>query len=250
MALNQIWLYTLVSVLLVSLISLIGVFILATKEKKLEKVLIYLIALSAGALIGDSFIHLIPEAVEKNGFTFLISSYILIGISFSFVIEKVIQWRHCHHPTTKQHPHPLTKMNLIGDAMHNFIDGIIIAASYIVSIPVGIATTIAVIIHEIPQEVGDFGVLLYGGFTKKKAILANFLIALTAFAGAMLALIMGSSEKLITFLVPFAAGNFIYIACSDLIPELHKSTNILKSLKEVLIFIIGILIIASLLLLE
>src|SRR3989344_824240 len=136
-----VWIYTLVSVLIVSLMSLVGIFVLGVKEKKLEKLLIYTIAFSAGALLGDAFIHLIPESVEKNGFSLLVSSYILIGIGFSFSIEKFIHWRHCHHITSKEHPHPLTTMNLVGDGVHNFIDGIIIAASYLISIPFGFATT-------------------------------------------------------------------------------------------------------------
>ena len=248
---NQIWLYTLASVFIISLISLIGIFTLGIQEKKLKKILIYLIAFSAGTLLGDSFIHLIPEAVEKNGFTLLISSYILIGISFSFVIEKFIHWRHCHHPITKEHKHPLTTMNLIGEGVHNFLDGIIIAASYIISIPVGIATTLAVGIHEIPQEISEYGVLIYGGYTRKKALIANFLIALTGIFGAVLTLLIGSQSKLLMeILIPFAAGNFIYIATADLIPELHKKSESLQSILQLILFILGILIIASLLILE
>jgi zinc and cadmium transporter len=142
-------------------------------------------------------------------------------------------------------------MNLVGEGVHNFIDGIIIATSYLVSIPVGIATTIAVIFHEIPQEISDFGVLVYGGFTKKKALLANFLIALTAVIGAIITLLIGTSvENILTFLIPFAAGNFIYIACSDLIPELHKETKLKISLTQLILFVLGILVMAALLLVE
>jgi len=246
-----IWLYTLISVLIISAISLIGIFTLSIKTEKLTKGLIYTIAFSAGTLLGDAFIHLIPEAVEESGFNLLISSYILTGIGFSFVVEKIIHWRHCHHPTTKTHPHPLTAMNLVGDSIHNFIDGIIIAASYLISIPIGIATTIAVVFHEIPQEISDFGVLIYGGYSKNKALLMNFLIALTAVIGAVITLIIGmQSESLIIFLIPFAAGNFIYIATADLIPELHKSVALKQSLLQLILFIIGILVMAALLWLE
>jgi zinc and cadmium transporter len=247
--LPEIWLYTLGSILIISLISLAGVFTLGIKENKLQKILIYMVAFSAGTLLGDAFIHLIPEIVEEQGFTLLISSYILIGIGFSFSVEKLIHWRHCHHPTSKNHPHPLTTMNLVGDSVHNFLDGIIIAASYIISIPVGIATTIAVALHEIPQEISEYGVLIYGGYTKKKALLANFLIALTAFAGAIITLSLGS-QKLITFLIPFAAGNFIYIATADLIPELHKHAKFKQSITQLILFVLGILAMAALLVLE
>ena len=243
------WSYTLLSILIVSLISLIGILTLGIKENKLKKILTYMIAFSAGTLLGDAFIHLIPEVVENQGFTLLISSYILIGMGFSFSIEKIIHWRHCHHPTNENHIHPLTTMNLIGDGVHNFIDGIIIAASYLISIPVGIATTIAVALHEIPQEISEYGVLIYGGYTKKKALLANFLIALTAFAGAILTLTLSTNDLLI-FLIPFAAGNFIYIATADLIPELHKIPQIKESIIQLILFTLGILIMAMLLVLE
>jgi len=247
--LPQVWIYSLGSVLIISLISLVGVFTLGLKEKRLEKLLIYMIAFSAGTLLGDAFIHLIPEVVEEQGFTLMISSFILIGIGFSFSVEKFIHWRHCHHPTTKDHKHPLTTMNLVGDGVHNFLDGIIIAASYIISIPVGIATTIAVALHEIPQEISEYGVLIYGGYTRKKALLANFLIALTAFGGAIITLTLGSKE-LITFLIPFAAGNFIYIATADLLPELHKNSEFSESFIQLILFVAGILTMAALLLIE
>jgi len=247
----NVWLYSLISVFIISIVSLIGVFTLSIKPDKLKKVLIYFIAFSAGALIGDAFIHLLPEVVKENGFTIAISIYLITGIGFSLVTEKIIHWRHCHHPTTKEHVHPLTTMNLVGDSVHNFIDGIIIAAAYLVSIPLGIATSIAVIFHEIPQEISDFGVLVYGGYTKRKALLANFLIALTSVLGAIITLIIGTSSKsILIFLIPFAAGNFIYIASSDLIPELHKHPKFKTSLMQIIFFILGILVMIGLLFLE
>lgn len=247
----NIWFYAVGSVLIVSAISLIGVFTLSIKERKLEKFLIYMIAFSAGALLGDAFLHLLPKTVEMYGFTFLISIYVLIGIGFSFTIEKVIHWRHCHHLTTKTHKHPLTTMNLVGDGVHNFLDGVVIGASYLVSIPIGIATTIAVVFHEIPQEISDFGVLLYGGYTRKKALIANFLIALTSVLGVVITLLLGlGSENLIKFLIPFAAGNFIYIATADLLPELHKESKLKQSLIQLVVFVLGILAMVALLLVD
>ncbi|MCA9485878.1 MAG: ZIP family metal transporter [Nanoarchaeota archaeon] len=250
--LSQIWIYTLVSVFLVSLISLIGIITLSLKTQKLNKILLYLIALSAGTLIGGAFLHLLPELAE-DGFTLSISFYILSGILIFFVLEKVIHWNHCHtHLVDKKHIHPFAYTNLIGDALHNFLDGIIIAASYLISIPAGIATTLAVILHEIPQEVGDFGVLIQGGFTKSKALAMNFLSALTAFLGAILTLTLTSWVTNIELpLTAIAAGGFIYIALSDLIPEIHKhSHKISKSLLQLLVFLIGIGLMALLLLLE
>jgi len=247
-----VWFYTILSVFIVSIISFVGVLTLSIKTEKLKKFLIFLVSFSAGALLGDAFIHLLPEVIEESGFTLLVSGFVLSGIFFSLFIEKIIHWNHCHMPITKGHVHTFSIMNLVGDGVHNFIDGLIIGASYLVSIPVGIATTIAVVLHEIPQEIGDFGVLLHGGFTKKKALFSNFLTAVTAIIGAIVALLLSSSvENLVLFLVPFAAGNFIYIACTDLIPELHKdSVKISHSLLQVVFFLLGIAVMFSLILLE
>lgn len=214
-------LYVFGSVFIVSLVSLIGLASFAIKQKRLESILLYLVSFSVGALFGDVFIHLLPDAF-KNSTTAYIGVYVLCGILFSFVMEKFIHWRHCHVPASKQHPHNFAIMNLIGDAMHNFIDGLIIAGSYFVSIPVGIATTTAVLFHEIPHETGNFAVLLYGGFSKLRALSFNFFTALTALLGAVAGILLSSSTNSFTFLIPFAAGNLIYIAGSDLVPELHK----------------------------
>ena len=245
---QEIWIYTLVSVFLISLISFIGILTFSLKTEKLKAILIYFISFSAGALLGDAFIHLLPEIVRDNGFTLQISLSLLSGILIFFALEKIIHWQHCHMPITKEHAHPFAYMNLVGDGLHNFIDGLIIGASYLINIQVGIATTIAVILHEIPQEIGDFGVLLHGGFSKARALTLNFLTALLAIAGAIIALWLGSlSENITTFLIPFAAGGFIYIAGSDLIPELHKETSIRISIFQLAAFILGILIMVSLL---
>ena len=142
-------------------------------------------------------------------------------------------------------------MNLVGDGVHNFIDGLIIAGSYLVSIPLGLTTTLAVILHEIPQEIGDFGVLIHGGFKMRKALFMNFLTALTAVVGTVVALSLSIFvENLTLFLLPFAAGGFIYVASTDLIPELHKgSYETKKSLLQLITFVLGILIMLSLVLL-
>ena len=244
----QTWLYALISVFLVSLISLIGVFSLPFDRKYLKNVLIYFISFSAGALFGDTFIHLLPEVARKGELSLDVSLYILVGIGSFFLIEKIICWRHCHLPITKNHIHRFAYMNLFGDSIHNFIDGLIIGATYLTGFSVGIATTIAIVLHEIPQEIGDFGVLLHGGFTRRKAIFLNFLTALTAVLGTFCALFLNSYIKdLNSFLIPFAAGSFIYIAGSDLIPELHKETETRRNVIQFISFVAGILIMFSLL---
>lgn len=248
----DVWLYTLASVLLVSLISLVGVVTLSIKVDRLRKFLIYMVSFAAGALFGDAFIHLLPEIAEKAGFGLNISIYVLLGIGVSFIIEKVVHWHHFHFPLSEGHAHPFAIMNLVGDMVHNFIDGIIIAASYLININVGIATTIAVILHEIPQEISDFAVLLHGGFTKSKALFFNFLSALGALGGALVALMIGAAAEDITvFLIPFAAGSFIYIAGSDLIPELQKGVfEWRKSLLQFVAISAGAGVMAALILLE
>ncbi|MEK6969319.1 MAG: ZIP family metal transporter [Nanoarchaeota archaeon] len=241
-------LYTLISVILVSLVSLIGVVSLLLSKKKLSGILLFLVSLSAGTLFGGAFLHLLPEAVEKQGgFTAILSLLILLGILVFFVLEKIIHWRHsCHseHPLVHEDkPHHLGIMNLFGDGVHNFIDGLVIAGSYLVSVPAGIATTIAVIIHEVPQELGDFGVLLYSGLSKTKALFFNFLSAAIAIVGAVTGIILGTKwEPFANLILPFAAGGFIYIAGTNLIPELHKECDWKKSLWHLFAFMLGIVL--------
>lgn len=243
--------YTLISVLIISLISFIGIFTIPIKKKSLKKSLIYLISFSAGALFGDAFFHLLPETIDS--FTINTSISILSGIIIFFVLEKIIHWQHCHTSLSEEkHIHPFAYTNLVGDALHNLIDGVIIATGFIINVPVGIATTMAVALHEIPQEIGDFSILLHAGFTKAKALLMNFASALFAFLGVILTLKLSISiENIEQILVPITIGGFIYIAGSDLIPELHKhSDKLSKNFLQLISFILGILIMAALLLLE
>jgi zinc and cadmium transporter len=192
-----------------------------------------------------------PEMIE-TGFETQTALVLIGGILVSFAVERFLQWRHCHVPTSKEHPHSFAYMNLFGDSIHNLIDGLIIGGSYLVSIPLGIATTIAIVFHEIPQELGDFSVLIYGGIHKKKALMFNFLTALTAIAGVVIALALGSLVGNATILlVPFAAGNFIYIAGSDLIPELRKDEpEPKKSALQLISLVLGVVPMVLLLLLE
>lgn len=190
--------------------------------------------------MGGAFLHLLPEAVEKSEGTDIFL-FVLVGFILFFLIEKVLHWRHCHKG--KCDVHTFHYMNLIGDSVHNFIDGLIIATSFIVSIPLGFTTTIAIAAHEIPQEIGDFGVLVYGGFEKKKAIILNFVVALTVVIGGVVGYFISKSiEQAVVFLLPFAAGGFIYIAATDLVPEIKKELDIKKSMATIFVFIYGILI--------
>lgn len=232
------WILT--SSLLISAIAFIGIVTFALKERLLEKLLLVFVALSAGALMGGAFLHLIPESLERFSAA-SIGIYVLAGFSLFFLIEKLLHWRHCHKKNCKIHT--FAHMNLIGESVHNFIDGLIIAASFVMSIPLGIATSIAVALHEIPQEIGDFGVLVYGGYNKARALTLNFAVALTVIAGGIFGyFFLEYAKSLISFLIPFAAGGFVYIAASDLIPELRKEANLKKSLMIFGIFLVGITI--------
>ncbi len=224
--------------LLVSLMAFVGIFTISIKEKTLDKFLLLFVAFSAGALLGGAFLHLLPEAVEGlSGMSPFL--YTILGILTFFLMEKLLFWRHCHKGHC--HVHTFSYMNLIGDGVHNFIDGMIIAASFVHSIGLGYATTLAVIMHEIPQEIGDFGVLVYGGFSRKKALFYNFLSGLVALLGALVGYYATVAvDGAMLFLLPFAAGGFLYIASSDLIPELHNEPDFKKSMSSFLFVLLGI----------
>jgi len=232
--------FSLLATVIVSLISFIGIITLSIKDKLLEKILLLLVGLAAGALIGDAFLHLIPEAVEDISIVY-VGLLVIAGFALFFIIERFLYWRHCHEG--KCDVHIFSYMNLVGDSVHNFIDGLIIAGSFVISVPVGIATTIAIIAHEIPQEIGDFGVLVYGGFSKMKALFFNFISAVTAILGALIGIVLSSiTESFVPLLLSFAAGGFIYIASSDLIPELHKEPKLKKAVASFGFFILGIVL--------
>lgn len=229
-----------IATLSISIIALIGIFALSMKDKLVQKILLWLVGLSSGALMGGAFIHLLPEAVEKSeGLEINIFNIALISFVIFFLVEKILHWRHCH----KNHcpVHTFGTMNLIGDAIHNFIDGLIIAASFMADVNLGIVTTIALALHEIPQEIGDYGVLIYAGYSKTKALLYNFIVALTVVVGGIVGYFISESiDDSIVYLLPFAAGGFIYIAASDLMPEIRKEKSFSKSASAILFFVAGI----------
>lgn len=243
MAVN--FVYAMLSVIIVSLVSLVGVFTLILNRNLLEKIIMILVAFAAGAMLGGAFIHLMPEAVEEGGPVFPV---VIIGIFAFFATEVYLYWYHCHGGHIHKHRHkgwcpvrPMGYLNIIGDGVHNFMDGMIIATSFMVSVPLGLITTLAVIFHEIPQEIGDFGVLVYSGFSKSKALLFNFFSALAALLGVIVIYLFAyASEGLTVYLVPFAAGGFIYIAMTDLLAELKEEEDVRKATYQILIFLAGI----------
>jgi zinc and cadmium transporter len=245
------YIYALVSVIIVSLVSFVGVFSLALKDDFLKKNIGLFISLAVGALLGDSFVHLIPETFEKSFGSTNAGLLIIAGILMFFIMEKFLHWHHHGEDTDEPNIHPVGKLLLFTDGFHNFIDGIIIGVSFLVSIPIGIATTLAVILHEIPQEIGDFAVLIHSGYTKKRALWLNFFSALTSIVGVIIALIFGSvAETFTQWILPIAAGGFVYIAVADLIPELQKTKELKYSILQILSLLLGILLMLALLLLE
>jgi zinc and cadmium transporter len=233
--------YAIASVTLVSLVSLVGIVTISVNEERLKATLFALVSLAAGAMFGDTFIHLLPESFKKSSETLGPSMCVLAGILAFFVLEKFLLWRHQHTVASGRDIHPLGYLNLIADGVHNLMDGMMIGASYLVSLPIGIATTMAVVFHEIPQEIGDFGILLHAGFTRRRALLLNYLSAMLAMFGTAVALLVGSSlEGFSSVMLPFTAGGFIYIAGSDLLPELQKELAPAKSTVQLLAMAGGI----------
>ncbi len=234
---------TLLLILLATIINgfvgLIGVLTLWLRDRALQKILIILVAFSAGALMSGALFHMMAESLETME-TIIAFSYLMVGFIVFFLIERFLHWRHCHE-ADRCEVHPFTQLVLIGDGIHNFIDGLVIAASFMVNPGFGFLTTLIIILHEIPQEIGDFGVLVYGGYEKLRALGLNFLVQLISVVGGIVGFFLLYTPESIGFLLPFAAGGFIYIAASDLIPELHKEEDMKRSTLSFIFFIIGIL---------
>ncbi len=245
------YIYALLGVMIVSLVSLVGVFALSFKEEFIRKYIFLLVSLAVGALLGDAFIHLIPEAFESFNDSLTPSLLIIGGIIFFFVLENFLHWHHHGEDTEEQDIHPVGRLALFSDGVHNFIDGVIIGISFLASVPLGIATTLAVILHEIPQEIGDFAVLLHAGYTRKRALWLNFLSAFSAVLGTLVAFLLGGAgESFTNWILPLAAGGFIYIAMTDLIPELHKTKKFSYSFLQLLSIILGIILMVGLVFIE
>lgn len=231
--------------------SLLGIFALSLKKELLSRSLFAVVALGAGALLGNAFLHLLPEAAEGFGEAHLAGAWVLGGIGAFFLLEKVLRWHH-HHTAdegdVEQHPHgahPVGLLVIAADSLHNLIDGLAIAAAFSVSVPVGIATTVAILVHEIPQEISDFGLLLHSGYSRLEALTVNILSAVTAIIGGVIGLALVESVALAgPALLALTAGGFIYIATADLAPELHKTVSARKSLIQLAMIAVGVAVIA------
>lgn len=228
------------SVLLVSSASLVGIVFLSLSSRLLQKLIFWLVSFATGAILGNVFFHLLPESIENATHPETPFLLVFAGIIVSFLLEKIIHWHHCHHLGCAEHTHPVGTLVLIGDGCHNIIDGVLIASSYLVSVELGIATTIAVLLHEIPQEIGDFALLIHSGFSRLRALLWNFFSALSALVGVAFVLIAQQSlDGIETVLLPLTAGNFLYIALADLVPALHKESRPTRALLQLVCIGLG-----------
>lgn len=252
------WVPVLLSVGIVSLIGFVGAASLLLGPLRRHGFLLVLVAMAAGTLLGDAFFHLLPEAAQLWGeFTPTLAAFVLVGFLIFYLLESLLRMGHAHaEAQTGPHPgeasvEPFGWLNLIGDAVHNFLDGLLVGATYLADFSLGVATTIAVAVHEIPQEFGDFGILLKAGFRPAKALLVNFASALFAIAGAVLILLLPfPTEVLERYALPLVAGGFLYIAAADLVPELHHHAGPRHVPRMMAALVVGMALMATLLLLE
>ena len=232
--------WSLGALIVISAVSLVGSATLVLRPATLRSSMIVLVAFAAGALLGDAFVHILPEIAESDtGLDLQASLSLITGVVVFFILEKGLHWHHSHMPADEV-LHPVATTNLVGDGLHNFIDGAIVASAFSASPELGIATAIAVALHEIPQELGDFAILVHAGLSPKRALLLNMMTALLAIAGGVTTLLLASVASIERTLLPFTAGAFVYIASTDLIPELHKEPEPLKSVIQVISLVAGV----------
>lgn len=234
--------WILIMTIINGLLAFVGAILYFVFKKNLSKLLIYLVAFTTGSLLGGAFLHFIPESLEKIS-TLPTVLLVAFGFFIFLLLEKYLHWHHCHDGECEKHPY--TYLLLWGDGIHNFIDGLIIASSFLISIPFGIISSLLIIAHELPQEISDFGVLVYGGFKEREALFYNFLSQLTAVLGGLIGYFFLRSTDFSIYLLPFAAGGFIYIAIADLIPEIFKEKDVKRIFINFVIILVGFLVLLS-----
>jgi len=223
---------------LMSAIALVGAVALVLPERQLRRIILPLVGLSAGSLIGGAFFHMIPAALARSPDVVGTLTWVAIGFCAFLALEQFLHWHHCHRNSDTCRE-PMGYLILLGDGLHNFLGGLAVAGAFLVDIRVGITTWLAAAAHEVPQELGDFGVLIHAGWSRRQALLFNVLSALTFLLGGIVAY-LASARVDITFLLPLAAGNFLYIAASDLVPEVNRHHRIAVNLVHFFAFAAGI----------
>lgn len=221
-----------------SLIALVGAVTLVLNDATLQKLLLPLVALSAGSLIGGAFFYMIPTAQQTLGDPVLAGILVVSGFTTFLTLEQLLHWHHCHRAEADCRK-PVTYLILIGDGLHNLLGGLAIAGTFLVDVRLGIVSWLAAAAHEVPQELGDFAVLVHGGWSKRRALLLNFLSALTFLAGSLIAYAVSFAIN-VAWLVPFAAGNFLYIGASDLVPEIKQHPSARANLVHLAAFVCGL----------
>jgi zinc and cadmium transporter len=224
--------------LLMALIAMAGSVTLLLRPETMDRLLLPLVAFAAGSLIGGAFFHLLPAALEAEVSALAAGIAVAVGFSLFFVLEQLLHWHHCHKAGADRRK-PLTYLVLIGDGLHNFLGGIAIAGTFLIDIRLGITSWLAAAAHEIPQELGDFGVLVHGGWPRGRALLFNVLSGLTFLLGGLITWWL-SLRIDVSWLIPFAAGNFLYIGASDLVPEVNRQENLKVSLLHFAAFVLGL----------
>jgi zinc and cadmium transporter len=242
----ELFFWILGSGLLMSSISLLGAITFIIPEKVVQSMLLPLVSLAAGSLLGSALFYLLPESVEVMGNDLHVYMYVLAGFLTFFILEQFLHWHHYHGTEDELHQHhhhqPVTYLVLISHSIHNFVDGIVVGGSFLVDVRIGIFAWIGVALHEIPQKLGDFSILLHGGWQQKKALLYNFLASLSFLVGSVLIFFL-AREIEVHFLIPFAAGMFLYVAAVDLVPEIKNHHNAKKNAIHFISFVIGVSII-------
>lgn len=221
-----------------SALALVGSLTLLLEEDALQRILLPLVAFAAGSLLGGAFFHMVPGALAETGSAAPVFAWMLAGFAVFLMLEQFLHWHHCHRDAAECRE-PLTYLVLVGDGLHNFMGGLAVAGAFLVDLRLGISTWLAAAAHEIPQELGDFAVLVHGGWPKGRALAFNVASALTFLVGALLAY-LASFEIDVTFLLPFAAGNFLYIAASDLVPEVNRDHGVRRNLVHTVAFVAGL----------
>ncbi len=238
------FLYTIVALTAASIGSVgLSSLLLLLNNKWLSRISGYLLYLAGGTLLGSALVGLIPEAAETLCIHDVVM-WVLGGIILFFVLEKIILWRTCHDENCERQNHAAAPMIIIGDAIHNAIDGVVIAASFLTSVELGIFVTISVLLHEIPQELGDFGILIKSGYSRKKALIYNMISGSSAIVSGVLAYFMLEYvQSFVPYTIAIAAASFLYVALADLIPEMHKETKPRESAIQIILIVLGIAII-------